>query len=304
MTQTVILTQPVRVSGSVLAAGTTQTLARDVAADLVARGFATPVGVPSWQSTTQGSSKVIAQSGIPFLIMPGDGGSNGCSFSGTAGAFTLSAAIIANIGTTLAGCYAYFSANFGGSTLPAGWYWTEFSSDTAGIVYANTYTSGTPRRPATKTPISVDLTGRITATTNEITGPTAFPLPANALGKNGTLSAYMRMAGSTAATKTYRVRGLDAGTTQLVLVGNTTSPVAETLSYVTCADSHTAKLTGRNASSANGGVGETTNSFANSFLVSTFDSSADQSLCLTLNQSTNVACPILLGALITATYGE
>jgi len=49
MTQSVILTQPVRVGGSVLAAGTTQTLARDVAADLVARGCATPVGTPLWQ---------------------------------------------------------------------------------------------------------------------------------------------------------------------------------------------------------------------------------------------------------------
>jgi len=45
MTQTVILTQPVRVAGSVLAAGTTQTLALDIAADLIARGFASPV----WQ---------------------------------------------------------------------------------------------------------------------------------------------------------------------------------------------------------------------------------------------------------------
>lgn len=51
MTQSVVLTQPVRVGGSVLAAGTTQTLAREIAADLVARGFATPVGVPAWQST-------------------------------------------------------------------------------------------------------------------------------------------------------------------------------------------------------------------------------------------------------------
>jgi hypothetical protein len=50
MTQTVILTQPVRVSGSVLAAGTTQTLARDIAADLVQRGAATPVGVPAWET--------------------------------------------------------------------------------------------------------------------------------------------------------------------------------------------------------------------------------------------------------------
>jgi len=53
MTQTVILTQPVRVAGSVLDAGTTQMLARDIAADLVQRGFATPVGTPVWQSLRQ-----------------------------------------------------------------------------------------------------------------------------------------------------------------------------------------------------------------------------------------------------------
>jgi hypothetical protein len=39
MTQKVTITQPVRVGGSVLAAGTTQTLAIDVAADLVQRGW-------------------------------------------------------------------------------------------------------------------------------------------------------------------------------------------------------------------------------------------------------------------------
>lgn len=53
MTQTVILTQPVRVGGSVLAAGTTQSLALDVAADLIQRGFAMPVGIPVWQSPPQ-----------------------------------------------------------------------------------------------------------------------------------------------------------------------------------------------------------------------------------------------------------
>jgi len=42
---TIVLTKDVRVGGSVLASGTTQTLAADVEADLVARGAATPVGL-------------------------------------------------------------------------------------------------------------------------------------------------------------------------------------------------------------------------------------------------------------------
>jgi len=300
MTQTVILTQPVRVSGSVLAAGTTQTLARDIAADLVARGFATPVGVPSWQSTAQSSSKIIAQSNIPFLIMPGDGGANGCSFSGTAGEFTLSAAIIANIGTTLAGCYAYFSANFGGSTLPAGWYWTEFSSDTAGIVYANTYTSGTPRRPSKKTPFSVNLTGRITATTNEVVALTGLTLQANALGKNGALKVLLGQTGSTTGTKSYRA---SIGSTVVAATGSAGSPTIETLNIVTCTDSNTEKTLGRSIATAFSGIGKESSLWATANIAAV-DTSVDTSISISVQQSTNVATPILLRALITATYGE
>jgi len=61
MTQTVTITQPVRVSGSVLAAGTKQTLSKDVAADLVSRGAAQPVGLPAWQPP---STAVTTQSAL------------------------------------------------------------------------------------------------------------------------------------------------------------------------------------------------------------------------------------------------
>ena len=303
MTQTVTLTQPVRVSGSVLAAGTTQTLARDIAADLVARGFATAVGSPIWQSLAQNVQRVIAQSNIPFLIMPGDGGANGCTITGTAGAFTLSAAILANTGATLAGCYAYFSANFGGSTLPAGWYWTEFSSDTAGIAYANTYSSGTPRRPATKTPISVNLTGRITATTNEVAGPSAFLLPKTALGENGSLRASLHQSGSTAGTKSYRVRGDDSGTTALVLTGTAGSPVLYGDYLVQCLGSHTRKYLGRTDSTVYTGSGAVGGLVAATSTVD-LDTSTDLRLSVSLRGSTNLAAPILISALITANYGE
>jgi len=47
MTQTVTITQATRG----FAAGTAQTLSDDIAADLVSRGFATPFGIPAWQST-------------------------------------------------------------------------------------------------------------------------------------------------------------------------------------------------------------------------------------------------------------
>jgi hypothetical protein len=250
------------------------------------------------------SNNVIAVSTIPFLIMPGDGAANGCQFTGTAGAFTLSAAIVANVYTTMAGCYAYFSAGFGGSSLPAGWYWTEFSSDTAGIVYANTYTSGTPRRPVTKTPISTNLTGWVTATTNEITGPNDFLLPGGALGKNGTLQIFFRCAGSGTGNKTLRARFNDVGTTLIANVGSAaTTGVFDALSYAMCCDSHTVKNIGRNSTSVIVGVGVTSNSMATNNVVS-IDTSVDTLIDLSLVGSSNMSATILQCAFITATYGD
>jgi hypothetical protein len=247
---------------------------------------------------------VISQSGIPFLIMPGDGGANGCSFSGSAGAFTLSAAIVANIGTALAGCYAYFSANFGGSTLPAGWYWTEFSSDTAGIVYANTYTSGDAKRPVALTPISVALTGYVTASTSEISGPSGFALNREALGKNGILKTLLRCQGSTGGNKTYRMRAGNSSTTQILVTGSAASPNIDGLHCMNCVDSHTVKYIGRINASGYSGVGVGAATAVASSIVTTMDTSVDNTLYLTMQGSTNLSAPILLGFEITATYGQ
>ena len=246
------------------------------------------------------SSNVIAVSNIPFLIMPGDGSANGCQFTGTNGAFTLLAAIIANIGTSLAGCYAYFSANFGGSSLPAGWYWTEFSSDTAGIVYANTYTSGTPRRPVTKTPISTNLTGWVTGTTSETVGPTGFVLPGSALGKSGILELFLSQAGSTTGTKSYRMQ-LDG--TNVFQNGGSTIPVGESLHTATCTDSVSEKQLGRTSAGSYGSLGVATTVFAAANRVS-IDTSIDRTVSLSLQQSTNVSTPVLMRFSLKATYGE
>ena len=249
-----------------------------------------------------GVPQLICQSNIPFLIMPGDGAANGCQFTGTNGAFTLSAAIIANIGTTLAGCYAYFSASFGGSSLPAGWYWTEFSSDTAGIVYAETYIagSGKPRRPATKTPITPNLSGWVTASTSEIVGPSGFILPGDALGNNGNLQVFLGQAGSIVGTKSYRVK-LD--TTNVAVTATSGSPIGESLHTITCTDSPTEKLCGRITASAASGVAAFTTSYVAANAVSV-NTEIQQQLSFSLQQSTNVATPILLRAYAIATYGE
>jgi hypothetical protein len=49
---TIVLTKDVRVGGSVLSSGSTQTLAADVEADLVTRGAATSTGLPPGVSQT------------------------------------------------------------------------------------------------------------------------------------------------------------------------------------------------------------------------------------------------------------
>lgn len=264
-------------------------------------GFASVDGAPgAFLPAAAIRQQLIAAIGIPFVIMPGDGAANGCQFTGTNGTFTLSAAIIANIGTSLAGCYAYFSANFGGSSLPAGWYWTEFSSDTAGIVYAETYTSGKVSRPTTKTAITPNLSGWVTGTTNEVVGPTGFVLPGGALGKNGKLSFNAKLAGSTTGNKTYRLK---IANTTVVTTGTSTSPVGETLNNITCVDSHTDKNCGRSTNTASSGVGSYTTAYVSASFVQV-DTSVDCVATISLQNSSNVGGIVLLSSDVVATYGE
>ena len=266
-------------------------------------GFASVDGAPgSFIDAPAIRQQLIAISPIPFLIMPGDGAANGCQFTGTNGAFTLSAAIIANIGTSIAGCYAYFPASFGGSSLPAGWYWTEFSSDTTGIVYAETYASGSgqPGRPATKTPITPNLSGWLTASASEVVGPSGFKLPDDALGNNGNLQVFIGQAGSTAGSKTYRAK---IGTTNVVVTGTTTSPVGESLHTITCVDSPTEKICGRASTFGPTGVASFATTYVTASSVSV-NTAVQQQFSISMQPSTNVAAPVLLRAYAIATYGE
>jgi hypothetical protein len=264
-------------------------------------GFATVNGAPgAFLPATEIRQQVIAQCNIPFLIMPGDGAANGCQFTGTNGAFTLSAAIIANIGTSLAGCYAYFSAGFGGSSLPAGWYWTEFSSDTAGIVYAETYTSGKVRRPATKTAIAPNLSGWVTGTTNEITGVDGLILPAGTLGKNGNIKTFHRQGGSVTGNKNV---SFYLGGVGLARGGSSGSPMVDMANTMFCLDSHTSKHTGRLTNNAVTGITVASASMTNGNVIS-IDTSVDQLISCGLQSSTNVGGGTLLQFEIIATYGE
>ena len=305
---TITLTKPIRVGGVEVSG--TQTYAADVEADLVARGCATPANLAPGVSAPGanhiadhkdmgGIPRQVFVSGTPFVIPAGDGAAVGLQFTGSAGAFTLSAAILSNLWNALKGCWIYMPANFGGSSYSAGWYWAVFSSDTAGILYSDTYTSGTPKRPASPTVFPTNLTGWLTTTTSEITGPTGFVLPGGSLGQNGSLKSHLRLSGNATANKNFR---LYAGASLIGFAnGITTLPNAEVLISACNQGSNALQIVSRSV--AVPGVGAVAGSVAVAGEATAVDFAADQTLSISLQISTTSACAVLLHADITCTYG-
>ena len=240
----------------------------------------------------------IAAIGTPFAILPGDGAAVGMFFTGTAGAFTLSAAILTNAWNALKGVWCYLPANFGGKTYPAGWYWAVLSSDTAGILYNNVYSLGVPTRPATLIPFVDNLAGWLTQTTSEVTGPTGFTLRGGSMGKSGSVKTHWRIIGNTTNTKTYREY---LGLTIVANMGVTTSPVAEILTSVFNQGDSQKQIT--SAVNAMPGVGTAFSSFTASSATA-IDTDRDQDLSISMQISTTAACAILLHADASVTYGD
>ena len=239
----------------------------------------------------------IASVGVPFIIPPGDGAAVGLQFTGTAGAFTLSAAILANAWNALKGCWMYLPANFGGSTCPAGWYWAVFSSDTAGIVYTDTYVSGKPVRPSSPVAFSINLTGWLTSTTSEITGPTGLTYRGGSMGPSGSLKAYLRLLGNTTGTKTFRVY---IGSTIVLQTSPTTSPNIEQL--MSCRNQGVETLQNNSRAASPTGVGAS-GATVSGLEYTSVDTSADQAVSLSLQLSATGACAVLLHADVSVTYG-
>jgi len=238
----------------------------------------------------------IAAIGTPFAILPGDGAAVGMFFTGTAGAFTLSAAILTNAWNALKGCWCYLPANFGGKTYPARWYWAVFSSDTSGILYNNVYNSGATTRPAVLTPFSDNLAGWLTQTTSEVTGPTGLTYRGGSMGPSGTIKSHIRVAGNTTGTKTFR-EYLDS--TQIAGISPSTSPVAEVIT--SCRNQASEQIQTNTPTTSPTGVGIQGSSMGS--LASTIDTTADRTFSISLQISTNAACAILLHADVSVTYG-
>lgn len=148
---------------------------------------------------TNASSRTVFMTGIPFMMLPGNGSNAGLQWAGTRGTFTLTAGLMTGAWNSLRGCYAYLPANFGGQTIEAGWYWTVMTSDTAGEVYNNTYSSGNPAYFESPTTFG-NLTGWLTQTTSEVTAISGFTIAAGSLGPSGLLRTLVKIIANSSGT--------------------------------------------------------------------------------------------------------
>ena len=301
MTTTCTITKSGRCDtyGRPLLVGQSYTSSDDEIKSLWQAGFCSVTDAPTiFDKPTYPYPQQIAAIGVPFCILPGDGSTTGLQFTGSAGAFTLSAAILTGAWVALKGCWCYMPSGFGRSGYAAGWYWGVFSSDTAGVLYSDTYVSGRVTRDFSPTAFPVNLNGWLTQTTSEVTGPTGFTIPGGSIGKSGVLKMLVRGLGNTTANKTYKTY---IGSTYVGYIGPvTTNPSWEVA--IDCRNqgseamqigSRQTALTGVGASGATFVAGESTS----------VDTTVDQNFSISMQISTTAACAILLHADATTTYG-
>jgi len=186
------------------------TVDRDYAVSLVSTGFASwmnPADAYDGETNLRKPSEIytLFQSGLSFALLPGDGGANGLSFTGTRGVFTLSAAAPMQYAVGyLRKCYCYLPEGAGGLAA-GGWYWCQMSDDTNGEIFAETYVSGDPAFVSSPTALPNLSAGRITQTLNPVTGPN-FILPGRAMGPNGILrTSFGCRANNSATAKALRI---------------------------------------------------------------------------------------------------
>lgn len=118
--------------------------------------------------------QVLARGAIPMII-PSSGtiGNNGALSAITA------------LPNTYLNCYMYFPADAIAVGVAAGLYYVVLSSTTAGTIYNNTYTSGSPSIPASPTPFVTTGPGAYTQTTGADISLLTVTIPGNLMGIYG-----------------------------------------------------------------------------------------------------------------------
>lgn len=301
MTTTCTITKAGRCDtyGRPLLVGQSYTSSDDEIKSLWQAGFCSVTDAPTvFEAPSYPYPQQIAAIGTPFAILPGDGSTTGLQFTGSAGAFTLSAAIVTNAWNLLKGCWCYMPSGFGRTAYPAGWYWAVFSSDTAGVLYTDTYVSGRPTRDFSPTAFPVNLSGWLTQTTSEVTGPTGFSYRGGSMGPNGTLKCQFRTMGTTTGTKTIKAY-LDS--TLIFGAAPAGNPVNEYL--VSCSNQGTEslQLTSSSSSSLTGVASASATLSTTNYTA--IDTASDRTLSFSLQSSTTATCAVLLHADVNFTYG-
>ncbi len=130
-------------------------------------GFVNPDGSETIIPKTFGSA-------IPFVMV-----ANG-NISSTSGAISSGTAFDYVIGPS----YTYFPANALYASSPAGWYYTNWTAASLGVVYADTYTNGIPVIPANPQTLTTVVAAYTQVTGFDAVGPN-YTIPGGALGPNG-----------------------------------------------------------------------------------------------------------------------
>ena len=244
------------------------------------------------------SAKTLWASGALFWIPAGDGGTNGLIFAGGGtGDFILSAAVVT--GFTVPQGWIYLTANAGGLSNPAGWYFFTMSDDTHGKIYTTTYdsTSGVvPVFPASPVEMAFTSATRLTSTTSFIQ---AFQVPVNfvsQMGINGSIEQVQAIYGSASASNKFLQT--KAGNYTLNELSPTTLPIMEGYLVTTNAGSMSKQICTRAGNSVgNAGAASLSTNFR------TVNLSAESSLNVYLR---NVALTDHVAGVvrkITVTYG-
>jgi hypothetical protein len=244
----------------------------------------------------------IYQSGVPWWIPPGDGGSNGLSFTATNGKFTLSAeSPMASAFSVLAsGGYCYLPAGAGGLAT-SGWYWCYMIDGTNGEVFSETY-SGTGQPAFVSSPTSLPnlSAGRITQVTTEAYGP-SFTMPGGSMGPNGYASFIMKLiTSSTAGTKTIRCR---AGSSSFFNTGFTSNYNDQLVRVTRCNMGVQNRQIGNRIGSATGAWDSGSSATTHSGDTTTLDTSVDQTVVFTGQIAVNTDSMIIIPMQFTVQYG-
>lgn len=225
---------------------------------------------------------VLFQSGVPFWLPPGDGGSNGLNFTGTRGVFTLSAAVLTNFHVLLTyGGYAYLPAGSGG-LAEGGLFFCKMTDDTNGEIFQEKYSGvGTPLIPASPTAHPNLTAGRITQTTLEVTVVTVT-VPGNSMGPNGFWKALWGARMNNSATnKQVRVRF------NTTTIGTSAATTANHVVDAECIRQNAGVVSVQNGNSPNVGRLHTTSTAMVVADRGIVDTSVDNTISLTLTLGAN-----------------